>query len=549
MSPSSGLARSLALGALGAGLALVAAPAPAAACGGFFCQRTPMNQAGENILFASEADGSMTAYVQIFYSGEADQFAWILPLPSVPDLDVGVDALFEQLGSATSPQFTTEWVTHGTCRAYPSCWDDYYADYDRSPSAGVSDAAAVAADAGAGVTVVLREAVGPYDAVVLSGGTAQELQAWLADNGYQIPPASIPLMEDYVAAGHVFVAIRLLADRSTTEIQPLVLHYTEGEPCVPLRLTAIATVPDMPITAYFLARARAVPNNYSLVEPALDDEGLWLYTRSYSEVLSEAVDEVGGRAFATEFSGAPPAVYLELPSVLDLATETSPRAFMQALVSRGFAGDPQILALLGRHMPPPGAEDATSYYNCLTQTWCSGPEGTLDAPALVAAIEETIVTPRRTAQALLGRFPTLTRLSTTMDAAEMTVDPTFRFDEGLDPVSNVHTATMHVDCGPAYFEWSAPRRLALPSGREVVVDPGVPYGGSDAAYCSDARAGLFGPGVPREIAIGTSAARRRSPGGGGGLCSARPGAAESVTGGVALALAALALATRRARRP
>ena len=85
--------RLISVGLLGACLLGVGAqPSRASACGGFFCQSAPMNQAGENILFSIEDDRSMTAYVQIFYQGEADAFAWILPLPSVPELSVGTES-------------------------------------------------------------------------------------------------------------------------------------------------------------------------------------------------------------------------------------------------------------------------------------------------------------------------------------------------------------------------------------------------------------------------------------------------------------------------
>ena len=58
---------------------------PAAnACGGFFCGPTdPIDQAGENILFAvDKAAGEVTVHVQIQYEGPAEEFAWILPAPA-----------------------------------------------------------------------------------------------------------------------------------------------------------------------------------------------------------------------------------------------------------------------------------------------------------------------------------------------------------------------------------------------------------------------------------------------------------------------------------
>jgi hypothetical protein len=53
----------------------------AGACGDFFCSFAPMNQVSERILFVDRGD-SVTAHVQIAYTGEAADFAWILPVPS-----------------------------------------------------------------------------------------------------------------------------------------------------------------------------------------------------------------------------------------------------------------------------------------------------------------------------------------------------------------------------------------------------------------------------------------------------------------------------------
>lgn len=536
--------------ALGAALlALAAAPSPASACGGFFCQALPMNQAGENILFSVEDDGSMTAYVQILYQGEADAFAWILPLPSVPELSVGTDVLFTQLGYSTAPRFTVDYRTTGTCRAEPSC-----------PGTGWADAGFAVVDAsardggGGGVVIDFEGTVGPYDAVVLSGGTADELYTWLVDHEYQIPETSRPLIAEYVMRGHHFVAIRLAADRTTSEIQPLVLHYVEASPCVPLELTAIATVPDMPITAYFLADGRAVPSNYSIIEPIFDDPGLWQGTSSYSSWLTRAVDAVGGQAFITDYAGDVPELSFALPSIDDLVrADATPRDIVSALFSRGYTGDAQLLAILTRWLPPPAGMDSRGYYNCLAFGSCSpGVDDYRPDPwdpvGLVSDIRTTITQPRLDAEAILARHTWVTRLATTISAPEMTLDPTFRIDPALSPVSNVHTATQVTECAPEYFAWAAPASLTLPSGRTLEVREGIPYAGTDAQYCADRGAGLFVPWAPIGTLRETSRLRAMGalvPGGGGSSCGVSAHAGRASLGLFALALAAVVLVSRR----
>ena len=92
----------------------VISPRLVEACGGFFCSTQPMNQLSERILFVDRGD-SVTTHVQIQYSGSAADFAWILPVPSVPQLGVSHNEIFQQLQFATQPFFSLEWDKNGEC--------------------------------------------------------------------------------------------------------------------------------------------------------------------------------------------------------------------------------------------------------------------------------------------------------------------------------------------------------------------------------------------------------------------------------------------------
>src|SRR5688572_28265066 len=67
------------------------------ACGGTFCDTgptsMPVDQSGENILFVMDGV-SVEAHIQIQYKGDAARFAWVLPVPAVPSIDVGSQPLF-----------------------------------------------------------------------------------------------------------------------------------------------------------------------------------------------------------------------------------------------------------------------------------------------------------------------------------------------------------------------------------------------------------------------------------------------------------------------
>ena len=93
------------------GLALMGAlvvPSHAFACGGFFCNSLePVDQSAERILFAvDDQAGTVTAHVQIFFEGDADDFAWVVPVPSIPELFLSTDSLFTVLDERVGPQFS-----------------------------------------------------------------------------------------------------------------------------------------------------------------------------------------------------------------------------------------------------------------------------------------------------------------------------------------------------------------------------------------------------------------------------------------------------------
>ena len=80
----------------------------AEACGGFFCTSVPVDQNAERIIFTQNGDGTVSAYVQIEYTGAAPDFSWILPLPkAIPAeaIEVPEDAMaaFRELEAATTP--------------------------------------------------------------------------------------------------------------------------------------------------------------------------------------------------------------------------------------------------------------------------------------------------------------------------------------------------------------------------------------------------------------------------------------------------------------
>src|SRR5882672_4595188 len=95
----------LAIAAVAATTASWLTPRDARACGGTFCDNSgpramPVDQTGENIIFVMEP-GQVEAHIQIQYRGDAPRFSWVVPVQTLPDVQVGSEALFDRLLAAT----------------------------------------------------------------------------------------------------------------------------------------------------------------------------------------------------------------------------------------------------------------------------------------------------------------------------------------------------------------------------------------------------------------------------------------------------------------
>ncbi|NQW61227.1 MAG: hypothetical protein HQ461_00225 [Deltaproteobacteria bacterium] len=127
-------------------------------------------------------------------------------------------------------------------------------------------------------------------------------------------------------------------------------------------------------------------------------------------------------------------------------------------------------------LPQPLADQgytAQQFYNDLTQPWgcsfsCSyAAAATFDAVGFAAELETRIVAPLREMQGLIAAHPYGTRMVTTLDPAEMTVDPVFAFAPSLPPVNANIVVQADVYCGEGGLPWTAPTIFQITDGVEA----------------------------------------------------------------------------------
>jgi hypothetical protein len=474
------------------------------ACGGFFCQNIPVDQSGEEILFGVNPDtGRVRAEIRIFYQGDAADFAWVLPLPNVPEISTGSDMVFDRLHAATRPQFQLDWADNGC--------DFWRAAPQASADGGFEEGAEDGGDDAGGVTVIDSGQVGAFEYAILSSSSAEELVDWLNDNDFDQPPSSTPLIEGYVEQGMVFVALKLQKTASSGDITPIVLEFAESAPCVPLVLTQIAAAPNMPVTVWVASDARVVPTNWFEVTPNLKKLD-WLNGGSnYVQLVTDAVNEAAGRAFVTDFSGSRDilegALFREGEFNTDaLAAAVDPVAFIEALQQQFGSANSTLLAILRKHIPLPA--EATeqgvseqSFYSC-PACWPEFVDAiAFDAAAAAQDVEDRVVAPLRASQEMVDAYGVLTRLFTTVSPDEMTRDPIFQLRSDLPEIPRLRSATANAECdgnsvtgfsitlpngatfSPPLSDWLAPVGYAPddlsaePNAAEIVLIPaeGAPF--------------------------------------------------------------------------
>lgn len=287
--------------------------APAWACGGAFCsavQPIPVEQNAERILFEVNPKGTISTTVEISYTGDPADFAWVVPVPSPPDLEVVPPDVLLRIDDATSPILSGQRTRCGVGRSVGCSTGGSLALAPVAVPAAVLGCAASGGGWGDdddydGVDVTDYDRVGPYEPRVVSSGDPEALIGWLNDNGYFVNEAMEPYIAEYVLSGSSFLAMRLAPEAGVSDIAPIRMTYPASAPQIPIILTAIAAEPEMAILAFVASDQRYQSGNYAnvLMDPAwlrYDPSG---FDTNYFAVASWLADQVGGHAFFTEYAG------------------------------------------------------------------------------------------------------------------------------------------------------------------------------------------------------------------------------------------------------
>lgn len=288
-------------------------PGAQAFCGTFVgAPGASLTNASSQVVIA-RASGRTTLTLVADYTGDAADFAMVLPIPEIigpEDVTAGDSALVEWIGAWSTP------------RAVAYTCDDLFALQQSGPGCGYmmgcSDSSLMMDGLPQGelaedsVAVEASFSAAGYDFVVLSAEESSDLFSWLNVNGYELPRGGDAILQEYIDAGVYFLAARVSMDAApsgNTWLPPIRISYdTEGF-SLPIRIGTISSEGPQEVVIYALTDHTTAGevgiSNYPEVK--LDTECMWdggdaEMSTWYGQQVEQGVADAGGAGWIKEYS-------------------------------------------------------------------------------------------------------------------------------------------------------------------------------------------------------------------------------------------------------
>ncbi len=289
----------LAVAAAGSSAALVAAPRVASACGGCFSPPETITAVEAHRMVIALSTTQTTLWDQIRYSGDPEDFVWVLPVPdAMATIALAAPEFFDVIDSQSAPQVQA-----------PPIFCPVGGDTGGGFGCGTMSADSAASDDDSaneppteGVTVYDTETVGPYETVTIGAEDANALYTWLNEHGYAVPVETVPTIEWYVQQQHVFVVMRLAPGKGVEAMQPVRVRYPGYMATFPLKMVTVGAYGAVDLSLWVIAEQRYETGNYTTVriDPAALVWDFALGRSNYGQLFGNAIDAAGGRAWVVE---------------------------------------------------------------------------------------------------------------------------------------------------------------------------------------------------------------------------------------------------------
>ncbi|MBS2019241.1 MAG: DUF2330 domain-containing protein [Deltaproteobacteria bacterium] len=290
------------------GLALAAAAllrsGDASACGACYASTSESTVVNDHRMAFSIGRQQTVLWDSISYSGNPQEFAYVLPAKPGTRIEPSNDAWFTALDGQTRP------IIMGPPPPTGKAADKVEWDRSGGGCSSAMESAAFGDSQGPrnAVEVVDKAAVGPYDTVTVRSSEPEALSKWLVDHGFAIPPNSAPIIASYVQMGYDFIALRLRPGREDVrEMEPIRIVSPGTDTSLPLRLMQIGAGSKVGITLYVIGEGRY--RTASFPDVPLDTSKLfwdpYANRSNYQELSIATMATENGRAFITEYADRP----------------------------------------------------------------------------------------------------------------------------------------------------------------------------------------------------------------------------------------------------
>src|SRR5262249_22816963 len=155
----------------------------------------PVVNADQTVIILWDAATKTQHFIRkASFKSEADDFGFIVPTPTLPELEESGGDAFPYLLDLTKPEVKTVWMPRGIGCA--SCSD--------RPARAL--AGAMHADT---VKVLQEKEVAGFNAVVLEATSSGALVDWLKEHGYAFSPEVAAWAKPYIDGGWKFTALKI----------------------------------------------------------------------------------------------------------------------------------------------------------------------------------------------------------------------------------------------------------------------------------------------------------------------------------------------------
>jgi hypothetical protein len=202
------------------------------------------------------------------------------------------------------------------------------------------------------------------------------LRNWLAMHNYNVPAADGPVIDQYVAEGFNFLALKLVPGMGINTMKPVRVTTMGATPNLPLRMVAVGSGAIVPITLWVLGEGRYDTVNMPSFQ--IDPTQLvwdWDTSDSNYSVLKQNLFTNSNNSGWLIEAGEPYSMF-QLQSELQYLVEGNP-------VGSGYAD------AMGNNAAQNFADDMTTLFAGLnpTSTWITRFEGALSHAALSADLQ------------------------------------------------------------------------------------------------------------------------------------------------------------------